>query len=84
MVTHYIPSEISSYNLGNFPITDTVEVELVGTSQTNVDSLKEKQLEVSEVNEQVCEVNENLPVSNGVESENMEVDPGECRADDTV
>lgn len=45
MVTRYIPSEISSYNLGNFPITDTVEVELVGTSQTNVDSLKEKQLE---------------------------------------
>lgn len=32
----------------------------------------------------MCEVNENLPVSNGVESENMEVDPGECRADDTV
>ena len=84
VVTRYIPPESSSYNLGNFQITDTVEVESAGTSQTNVDSLKEKQFEVSEVNEQVCDVNENLPVSDGVESENMDVDPGEDRADDTV
>lgn len=84
MVTLYIPPESSSHHLDSLPIPDSVEVELAGTSQTNVDSLKEKQLEVSEVNKQVCEVNKNLPVSDGVEPKNVEGDPGECRADDTV
>ncbi|XP_052002413.1 uncharacterized protein LOC127657592 [Xyrauchen texanus] len=83
VVTRYIPHESSSHHLGSPPITDTVEV--AGTSQTNVNSLKEKRLKASEVIRKSCDgVNKNLPVSDGMGSEIVEIEPGGCRTNNDV
>ncbi|XP_016311321.1 interferon-inducible GTPase 5-like [Sinocyclocheilus anshuiensis] len=80
-----ITPESSSCHLECSPVADSVEVEAAGSGQPNVDPLEEKQHEVSEANEQICdEMSENLPVRDGEESESVEVDLAECRADNTV
>lgn len=64
---------------------ETVDLDAAGSSQPNADLLEETQQEVSEVNGQICdEMSENLPVKDGVESENVEGVLVECGADNTA
>lgn len=85
VISRYIPPVNPSCPLECSPAPDPVELDAVGTSQSNVDPLEEKRHEISEANEQMCdELSENLPVRDGVESGDVEVDLTECEGDDNV
>lgn len=86
VISRYIPPERSSCHLECSPVADPVELEAAGISRPNVDLLEDKQHEVREACEQICdEMSENLPGRDGVDSENVEVDLAECGdTDDTV
>lgn len=85
VISCYIPPESSSCHLECSPVSDSVDLDAAGSSQPNADLLEETQQEVSEVNGQICdEMSENLPVKDGVESENVEGVLVECGADNTA